>query len=397
MIHVVCKDLTRIVVPLRLTRAATGVPIDAAPEIDDRGWIQVRPSNFGTTDARGPQFGMSVGATVRIRLIREDIDGGAPLFATVSAGSNPQFEIVGSAAVPITGEISIRAIRDTTATQKIEIRVGAVDGPVIFEIEPHVFTPRTLNITPHICTIHSAASPGPGTGVAPTVGGAALDTARIFRIAQSVWRPAGVTFNVAADANETYFGFARDDMPRWLNPPGPGSENSVVNQNRTAGRLNIYFTRFMENSLGVGVNRATMPSEGWTAPGIIVAINGQVSTGTAAGINGPVSNRSGTNDEIYHLIGNDVAHEIGHYLTLTHAGNVNSPGLLDTYTRRQLMFPNNKMGAANTDGTPPRFDDVGYGPQFRGCLLTCKRFATHANDGEIARARTAFLNASTLY
>jgi hypothetical protein len=396
MINVLCQDQTRIVVPLRLTRAAVGLPVDDAPEIDDRGWIQHRPANFGTTDARGPQFGMSVGATVTVRIIREDIDGDAPLFATVSTAASPQFEVLGTGQVSPEGDIRVRAIRDTTATQKVEIRLGSTTGPVIFEIEPHVFTPRTLRITPHIVTIHQAASPGPGTGVAPTIGGAPVDIARIFRIAQSVWRPAGVVFDVGGTRNDEHFGFARDDMPQWQNPPGAGSENTISATNRAVGRLNIYFTRFMENSLGVGINRASMAGEGWTNPGILVAIEGQVSTGGALGVNGPVSSRGTDVGDIYHLIANDIAHEIGHYLTLTHAGNVNSPGLGDTYARRQLMFPNNKMGAGSGTEATPRFDDIGYGERFRGCLLTCKQFATHANDGEIARARRAF-NDPNLY
>lgn len=394
MIQVHAMDEWRIVVPLRLRRVVTGLPVADAPDIDDRGWVMPRPTGFSATDARGPMFGITVGSTVRVRVVLEDMDGSAVIYAVAEAVARPQFEVVGNGLVPPDGEIRVRATSSTGDPQRLQFRLGAADGPVIFEAEPHVFGVKTLRVTPHLCTIHSAANPGPGTGVVPSIGGAALDLARVFRIAQNIWNAAGVRLDVAATVNETYWGFARDDMPRWQNPPGAGSENSVVNQNRAANRLNIYFTRYMENSMGVGVNRSRLAAEGWTNPSIILAVEGQVNTG--GGLNSAATARASTDDDMYHTLGNDVAHEIGHYLTLSHAGNVDAPGRRDTYARRQLMFPNNPFGSGSEDIAVPRFSNIGYGDNLRGALLTLKRFSTYANDGEAGRARSAF-NAANLY
>ncbi len=382
------RGLSQIIVPARFDRAVRGAPVLDAPDVDDRGFILNRGAGLNVTNARGPMFGITVGDTVRIRVLREDLDNTATLFVGVSTSSAAQIRIAlpgGGGPLPADGIFSVEAVADTLTGQKVQVRLGSATGPIVAEADPHVFSPKTLNITPHICTIHQAAAP-PGTGTTPTVNGAAMDLNALFDIVRAIWRPAGIRFNIGATRPETYRGFTRDDFARTDAAAGPGSESRLVNQNRAGGTCNIYFIRFMDNSLGVGVNRDSMAAEHWTNPGIIIGVEGSIdATGT-------IQTRSTAGAALVHEIGNDLAHEIGHFLTLSHADGVNNPGLDDTYGRRQLMHPVNLLPSAATPG--PRFDDIGYGVSagsgHRGCLLTLKDDPNHSTDGEMIAARNRF-------
>jgi hypothetical protein len=384
------KGLSQIIVPVRMGRAVVGAPVLDAPDVDDRGFKLNRGAGLNVTDARGPMFGITVGDTVRVKVVREDLDDTAPLFVGLSQSSAPQLDITapaGGGPLPADGIFSVEAVADTLTGQKIQIRLGAIDGPIIAEADPHVFSPKTLNITPHLCTIHQAAAP-PGTGTTPTVNGAAFDLNAIMDVVRAIWRPAGVQFNVGPTRNEVYRGFTRDDFARTDAAAGPGSESVMVNQNRLNNTCNVYFIRFMDDSLGVGVNRETMAAEHWTNPGVIIGVEGFIDGA------GTVHNRSSAGADLVHEMGNDLAHELGHFLTLSHADQVNSPGLSDTYGRRQLMHPNNLLPIAAANNA--RFDDIGYGISgaqnrgHRGCLITLKDDPNHSSDGETVQARNRF-------
>jgi hypothetical protein len=152
----------------------------------------------------------------------------------------------------------------------------------------------------------------------------------------------------------------------------------------------------MDRSLGVGVNFESRAGEGLSRSGIIIGVEGSSSDVAGTTITG----RSSAGADLIHEIGNDVAHEIGHFLTLSHADRVDSPGLRDTYGRRHLMHPNNLLpqavtGAGASATSVPRFDDIGYGvggggAGHRGCLITLKDHPTHRTDGETVQARRRF-------
>lgn len=389
-VELVVQNSLQIVVPVRLARAVTGAPRINNPDIDDRGWLMNRPTGLASTTARGPMFGMTAGSVVTIKVVREDIDGDTPLYVTAESVGNPQFSIESptTGLLPPDGEFRVRAVADTTDGQRLFIRLGAVDGPILYEAEPHVFSPLTLNVQPHICTIHSAAS-APGTGVAPQANGAAIDINRLRDGVNAVWQPAGVRFNFAAVRNETYFNYVRNDFARWASSAAVGNEGHLVATNHVANQCNVYFIRYMQDSLGVGVNRDTIASEGWTQPGIIVGVEGsQNAAGTTT------STRSSAGAALYQELINDLAHELGHYLSLQHVDNRNSPGRDDTFTRRCLMHPNNLMpGPSGTNNV--RANDAGYGTGgngsgHRGCLITLKQLPNIGTDSETIRGRRRF-------
>jgi len=396
-IRVRVQNDLQIIVPVRVIRAVTGQPVIDAPEVDDRGWINHRAAGLNVADTRGALFGMTQGDTVRVKVIREDIDDAPQLFVSTTGNQVVVDSPAGGGPLGADGIFQVRAVADTTVASTVQIRLGSDGGPILYELDAHVFTTSTLNVTPHVCTIHQAATAAAGTGVAPTVNGNALDATQvnaIFDIVKAIWRPCGVDFNIGAIRQEVFTGFLTDDFASQ-NRPGVGSEeNIVMGRNQVGGTCNIYFLRFMDRSLGVGVRVETRAGEGMTHSGILIGVEG--SSRNAAGTN--IVNRTSTGTERVHDLGNDVAHEIGHFLTLPHANNVNSPGLTDTYGRRRLMHPNNPLPAAVTPLTAtsvPRFNDIGYGLDpsgrgRRGALITFKDHPSDASDGEVMSARRRF-------
>src|SRR5258705_5175680 len=108
------SPLKQIIVPVRFDRAVRGAPVLDAPDVDDRGFVLKTPDGLNKTDARGAMFGITVGDTVRVKVVREDLDATAPLFVTVAPSSNPQVRIVapaGGGPLPAAGVISIEPLK----------------------------------------------------------------------------------------------------------------------------------------------------------------------------------------------------------------------------------------------------------------------------------------------
>lgn len=393
-IRVRVQNNLQIIVPVRIERAVSpSPPVLDVPDADDRGWVNNRAAGLNVNaNVRGALFGMTVGDTVQLRVTRQDIDPGVPLFVTAK-GNQVQIDPGSRGELPASGIFKVRAVADTTAPTTIQVRLGLATGPIICESDAHVFTPKTFNVTPHICTIHSAANAAAGTGVIPTMDGAAVDAAKIatiFGLASAIWRPAGVQFNVGTIQPEVFTGFAQD------NTVAIAERDTVLGQNQLPGTCNMYFLHTIASgipnriTLGLGIRQETQAQEGLTHSGILIG----------------VMNRSSTGADLVHELGNDVAHEIGHFLTLSHANLVNGAGQPDTYTRRQLMHPSNLLTPAAkpplTATSLPRFEDIGYGTGnnstsgHRGCLLTLKDHPQHQTDGEVMAARGRF-RAANLY
>src|SRR5258707_8267222 len=231
-ISVRVQNKFQVIVPVRVDRAVQGVPpVIDAPDVDDRGWVNNRVNGLNVDDARGTLFGMTIGDTVRLRVVREDIDidQNIPLFVTVS-GDQASIATAGGGPLPVPdGIFSVKAVADTTVGTKIEVRLGSVVGPVICEADAHVFSPLPFKVTPHVCTIHQAATAATGTGKKPQVNGADLDDSilgTIFDTVRAIWRPAGVTFNVESARDEVFTGFLRDDFASRSR--AGGSEEDIV-------------------------------------------------------------------------------------------------------------------------------------------------------------------------
>lgn len=359
-----------------------------------------RPAGWVPTEARGPSFGITMGETIQLLVERIDIDPGVDLAVTLDVGQPHQIELVtpvGDGPLPADGIIHVRGVIDRRPAPggaqgtKLQIRLGDTTGPVLAEAEPHVYSPLPFNVAVHICTVHPEAA-APGSGTRPTIGGAAIDVPRLFTMANAIWRPAGVEIAVRRIAQRNFYNFNANDCPWQVSRGLAGTEADLVQPFFRRNHCNVYFVRYMDASLGVGVRRDNMAAEGLPRPAVIVATEGSRTHTNPAGA---PNTRTGNANALYQQVANDLAHEIGHFLTLTHAGGVNSPGRNDSYARRQLMHPNNSLPSANPNNpnAAPRFDDVGYGlvtpggSGHRGCLLTQKQFAFYNNDGEAWRGR----------
>jgi len=343
-VQTTAKGRSQIIVPLRFRRAVTGAPVADAPDIDDRGWVNHRAAGLNVDDARGTLFGAMVGDTVRLRVTREDIDD-VPMFVGVSGDQVAVDQPAGGGPLPASGVLSVTAVKDTTTGTKVQIHLGTADGPVICEADAHVFSPFTLNVTPHICVIHQSAGAATGTGVTPSVNGAALDDAQIatlFETVSAIWRPAGVRFNVGAARTEVFTGFTRDDFAGMAPPSGVNEIDRVLGTNQSGHSCNLYFVRFTPGFLGLGVRFERRALNGVTHSGIIVGVEGFATDDAGANL----TNRPSAGDDLIQELSNDIAHEFGHFLTCNHADNVGSPGLNDTYGRRQLMHPINLLPPA---------------------------------------------------
>jgi len=398
------SGLPQIIVPVRVDRAVRGAPILDAPDVDDRAFNPHLPSGVNKDDARGAVFGMMLGDTVRIRVTRDDIDAGAPLFAVAGASGNPQFRVaapVGGGPLPAGGEFKLEAIDDNLTPQKLEIRLGSATGQVVAEASPHIFSPLTLNITPHIVRL-SKSGTAPGAGVFPSINGSPLESVldQLFDVARTIWRPAGVKFNVGPAVKHELLGTQNDDRSSLGNESEIGSERHIIIQGHKKKTCNIYFVVEMTDKLGIGIRPDTRPLANFQNPAIIVAIRGTLVTGP----NGFQFTRPSTGAGLFQEIGNDLSHEIGHFVNLEHADNVHGTGPPDTYNRRHLMHANNPLGNATpASATGPRFNDIGYGltktggQGHRGCLLTLKQHPTHNTNPDVINARRRLKDPKKLF
>src|SRR5688572_21185912 len=146
----------QVITPIRFTRAVTGPPVLDAPDIDDRGFqMGTRPETWGASNARGAMVGVTVDDVIRVKLLREDIDASCPLF--IRSTDKKIVEVVdppGGGLARADGVFKIQGLLDTVRHPvAIEVRLGGERGPVIGELEPHVFTLRSLPVIAHLLEI----------------------------------------------------------------------------------------------------------------------------------------------------------------------------------------------------------------------------------------------------
>jgi hypothetical protein len=379
MIALSTKDLHQIIVPIRFTRAITGFSERASPEVDDRGFaVGTRPSGWSSTDVRGPMVGLMVNFEVQVKVVREDIDDTAPLYVACTEPSVVQLvEPATGGPLPADGIFKIRGLTTRGSPGKIEVRLGSTTGPVLGELEPHVLGPFRIPIQPHRVRCDTAAN----TGARPN-----LPIERILRRVRAIWWPCGIhiVYDAATrpiqDDNITLntLNQVRDpDVDAWaevIRVLGLQRTRLGLAAGTNDRAINWYIIpRFSDaTTVGLGVSRQTATAIG-SDTGVFT---------TADGVTG--------NEREIERLARTLAHEIGHFLTLKHVQDRNADNAVtDTYGRRQLMYPISWLEAAVANPglqDVPRTNDVGYGNEARGCLITMKNHAHHSTDGECATA-----------
>jgi hypothetical protein len=377
----------RRIVMVRFERAAVGDPQLLIPQPDDRGYADA---------THGPIFGLLQGDTVTVRLRREMIESAGSLFVTSSdesifkvvtpaSGELPNTDVIDiqingvSGGTPKTATLEVRFKTGTRSTG-VATRPVVPTGPIIHQATINVWDPPLdVMVTPHLVTIEQAGAPAPR----PSIGTVAAVNA-ILDISRAIWRPCGIrllpssgaTFAAAARSHTVALataGVVADDF-------APGGEvDTILNTDHVPRTVNAYFVHRIGNggTLGLGISEPTRAAFGLSRPGIILADQ------TAAGVIHDVP-----------FSGNDLAHEIGHFLTLPHVENLNLGNHRnDTWARRCLMHPGNRL----PDPRRQFQRDIGYGELTaggttrgrRGALITVKDLTQLATDAECARARGA--------
>lgn len=372
----------RRLVPLRWERIVrSGDPAADAPDPDERGY---------GAPFRGPLVGITEGRTVRLKLVRTNLEARAPIFLTSTDTAVVTVQDPAGGALPATDEMEVHLRGESGGAEhrdaRIEVHHGSATGPLLHTLHVQVFRPLDVDVTPHMVSI---AGPGGAAAVAPVA-----DVNAIMALVRAIWIHSGVTISVGTTLTKTITlgtaGIASDT-------PFPG-ELRILLANRwpdgtpnwVPNTINAFFVSQIgtASTLGFGFSRASFAAFGLPNPGII--LGDRTAGGGRAGL-------------IHYA--NDLAHEIGHFFTLSHPEKVQPPHELeDTWSRRRLMHNFNGTRARDpfpvndSSGTPfdfrPRFNDVGYGVGRRGCFISLKDLPTLTTDNETAVARATITSAA---
>ncbi len=355
-VRVKVRNNRQIIVPLRFGRAVTGSSVADAPDVDDRGFAMGnRPGTWGSTSARGAMVGITAGDTVHIKVRREDIDGTAKLFVTSSDTSvvtvtAPQGELA------VDGIFSIKGLVDVISVPvKIQVHLGSATGPVLGEMEPHIFQLRQRRVVAHLVTINGT----PTTRSKDTL-------VQLFQDVNVVWRAAGIEFlyNKDETLNDPINGFATAGTVSTnlhANPPTWGEFSRVLNLRPDANAVNVYFVKSANEWTGLTFDNENARPNGY---GVVLVDNGNA---------------------------HDLAHELGHFLDLDlHAGEDTAGHHVrdDVDSERRMMFDWDPLDNAQ----PAYRHDVGYGDLVPGNLIDLKDFGADPTDGALARSRRRSLH-----
>ncbi|HBY59581.1 MAG TPA: hypothetical protein DEH78_07140, partial [Solibacterales bacterium] len=265
-VRVRVRNNQQIIVPIRFTRAVTGAPSPTAPDVDDRGFnMGTRPATWGSSTARGAMCSLAAGDTIRVKVLREDIDSGTPLFVT---SSKPSIVAVRAPAhgspLPGDGIFEIEGLVDRANDPVIvEVRIGGPDGPVIGELEPHIFQLRTLRVRAHLVSINGVSTTRTAAGLVDT-----------FRQINEIWRPAGIVYEYdpALTRTPALNGFAvAGQMTTNISGGNWNEFSTIINTNHDTFRINMYFVRDANEVHGLTFGNTTARPNGY---GIVIADSG---------------------------------------------------------------------------------------------------------------------------
>lgn len=336
----------QVVVPVRFDRACRGRVRRLFPDPDDRGFAMGRrPGGWSSSSARGAMVGICLGDTVTLRVRREDIDDSAKLFISSSAPAVLQVVTpVAGTPLPVNGHFQVKALQNVATALKLQVHFGTQTGPIIGDMEPHIFTRRTLRVRYHLVTIN---------GTAPTRTAGSIP--RLNRQVNDIWRQYGLQFRalgpvVTPIAGLTTAGTITTDLA-GVNGPWQANEFARVLQlNPHPAAINVYCARRMVD-----------PGSGW------LGLTWDHDTPRPNGFGVAITDAASAKD---------LAHEIGHFFNLDN----HIPGL-NMWALRRLM------AASWPPAAPAHRNNVGYTAGQYGVVVSMKNLPGDRRDNECARAQ----------
>lgn len=379
---------TRRIVLVGFSRARVGSPSYSYPDLDDRGWLHDPAGTRGETPAtvHGPVLGMQQNREVYVdcnRLRLEATASGGPELYMKSEDTTvvTLVDPAPGSPLPANGRFKIKGAsgswRDKFA--RLTVRIGSDSGVIIGEMGVRVFQRKTVRIQPWRMTIRGRNAPGGPLVNGVTATTAAQITSRM-NVAKRIWRqcgihfhvlpprPATVTLTVPGQITENSHATNAYNTPDGVSrAAGFDDSNPVHLNNRAANACNIWWVQQIGdiNPTAGGQTMAwALNKTAWAAGSGIVMTDG--------------------------ADGNDLAHEIGHYLMLDHsdepAGSVGGVDRTDYQVLRRLMYRYNPHGRGGFRG------NVGYGNGLRGALLTMRDKPKHSRDDEWFETRRHVIN-----
>lgn len=348
------------------------LPYSLTPEIDDRGFIQ-RPT-MGQ-NINGPVVTMVSDAKFCVQLRRVAISNDAELEAVVSSGAT-SLTINTPNPLPKIKKVVLKLSAKNKGNTKIEIKCKHASGTVVIaRLYIIVLEKITLNVRPYWLTIGKKRVDGTIINkISPL--GRKKAWKYVFRRVNQIWKPYGIFFNFKAFLEKTVA----------LSTPGQLSKNAagqlkpefdkIVNDVAAAkNAINVFIVKEVQDYVGI----AFTTSFGAWPNGIVLEKN---SRGLVAAAN-------------------DLAHELGHMLSLANLGTPTSPKYNaihadddpssankkeDRWSLKKLMYSYNPYNPTRPSDT--WVQDVGYGRHLRGAMVTVRDLSNdNDTDGECKRAR----------
>lgn len=360
-------------VPVRFTRLGSGKFEPLKPELDERGYADGR---------FGPVVSVMSGERIEVRLERLHVSSSAPLFLKSTDESVVTVQTSGDT-VRLTGVTGAgKNVPPKKAT--IEVRYGGATGPVLRRLYVEVYDPIEVGVVVHFMSIGERGKPEVPR-VAPPIHQAQL--VPVFEKINSIWRAAGIRFEVVQWVNDTIDLAQAGAMQQ-------GEFYEVTRKNSVPNRLNMYVVPAMVSG-GIGF--------GYPEKGLVAADRMQ-------------GGATSTDEQLLQTF----AHEIGHFLGLWHPATFNPKGdevvvklpdraeenhaLEDYWSRRMLMYCYTGLNRTDVELTGTlrqrgRQSDVGNDWYVGGKMLCCRvvpQIVSSKRASEIQTAREiALLNRVT--
>lgn len=371
------------IVTVRFERGMTGEPDSEYPDIDDRGHSTAVPAVNGLASSgvvRGPVVGLMQDQQVKLRLVRERIDNSATLFLTSDDDSVVTVESPAAGAALQSAQRVIIELKGKTFSgsqpkrAKVQVRFSALTGPILHELTVYVFPTLTINVVPHLVTIHDSGGSG---GSAPSV-----NVSDVMDQVKAIWACCGVSFNVGATQRWSV-NLSSANLVRGLGTT-VADVNGVIAGNWQANATNVYFVKRIDGACGYGFSKSAHAGFGVSQPSVFL---------------GEVCDASDPRTTYWWA--NDLAHEFGHFFSLWHPTDNPTPTREDLWCMRFLMHNFNRTwrdpSPAPTDYVG--FNNFGYGDRFRAAMIPFKQARSGAGAGRDAQCSTArnFIAAGSLY